>query len=150
MQGPHPAMLDFPIAESGKLSSAVRGLGPTTFARIAEHIRMIPYGRVEMSERNTPGVGRILAAAGVHTIPEAHCYLTYQAKKHDFTGLEFGAASQFDSLMDECNVAPAELLAFRGRYHRAALARCAASIGFDPQRAWQLRERCIAELARRV
>jgi hypothetical protein len=111
---------------------------------------MLTLGLYEMSERNTPGVGRILAAAGVHTIPEAHCYLTYQAKRHDFTGLEFGAASPFDSLMDECNVAPAELLAFKGRYHRAALARWAASIGFDPQRAWQLREQCIAELARRV
>lgn len=104
-------------------------------------------GLYEMSERNTPGVGDVLAAAGVDAIPEAHCYLMHQGERYDFTGLPRGATSPFDSLLDEHAVTPDELPAMKERYHREALARWASGMGIDPERAWRLREECIAHLA---
>src|SRR5204862_2107860 len=38
----------------------------------------LTVGIYEMNEANTPGVGAVLAAHGLATIPEAHCYLTWQ------------------------------------------------------------------------
>ena len=38
-------------------------------------------GIYEMSDRNTPGVGRVLTAHGLSYIPEAHCYLRCQGER---------------------------------------------------------------------
>jgi hypothetical protein len=107
----------------------------------------LTVGLYEMSERNTPGVGFILAAAGVDVIPEAHCYLTCEGQRYDFTGLVAGQISPFDSLMDERSVAPDDLPAVKLKYHQEAIARWATQVGLDFNRAWQLREECIASLA---
>lgn len=108
---------------------------------------LLTVGLYEMSERNTPGVGSILAAAGVASIPEAHCYLTHEGQRYDFTGLAVGQCSPFDSLIDERSVAPDDLPAVKLKYHQEAIARWAPQVGFDFERAWQLREECIASLA---
>lgn len=108
---------------------------------------LLTIGLYEMSERNTPGVGAVLAAAGVDVIPEAHCYLTCEGHRYDFTGLVEGQLSPFDSLMDERSVAPDDLPAMKLKYHQKAIARWATQAGFDFERAWQLREECIASLA---
>jgi hypothetical protein len=107
----------------------------------------LAIGLYEMSERNTPGVGSVLTAAGVDAIPEAHCYLTYEGRRYDFTGLAAGQWSAFDSLIDERSVAPDDLPAVKLKYHQEAIARWAAQLGFDFDRAWQLREECIASLS---
>jgi hypothetical protein len=111
---------------------------------------LLTVGLYEMSERNTPGIGSILAAAGVDVIPEAHCYLIYKGRRYDFTGLAAGQSSPFDSLMDERSVAPDDLPAVKLKYHQEAIARWAAQVGFDFERAWQLREECIASLANKL
>jgi hypothetical protein len=104
-------------------------------------------GFYEMSERNTPGVGSVLAAARVDAIPEAHCYLMYEGRRYDFTGLGSGQSSPFDSLIDEQSVAPDDLLSVKLKCHREAIARWATKVGLNFARAWQLREECIAALA---
>ena len=107
----------------------------------------LTIGLYEMSERNTPGVGTVLATAGVDVITEAHCYLTCESQRYDFTGLAVGQVSPFDSLMDERSVAPDDLPAVKLKYHQEAIARWATQVGLDFERAWQLREECIASLA---
>jgi hypothetical protein len=107
----------------------------------------LTIGLYEMSERNTPGVGSILAAARVDAIPEAHCYLIYQGQRYDFTGLASGQSSPFDSLIDERSVAPHDLPSVKLAYHQEAIARWATKVGLGFERAWQLREECIASLA---
>ena len=185
-------VLDFPLSDSGLCAAGAMELGFATFARIAEHVRRLPYGRVEadtdaisvlrrgkgtcsskhrflavlarecgypavtltlglyaMSERNTPGVGPTLASAGLESIPECHCYLTWRGHRYDFTGLRLGPDSPFDTLIEERAVDPDELAAEKGRYHRGALADWARRIGIDADSAWQLRERCIERLSQR-
>jgi len=107
----------------------------------------LTVGLYEMSERNTPGVGSVLAVAGVDVIPEAHCYLTYEGRRYDFTGLAAGQSSPFDSLMEERSVAPDDLPAVKLKYHQEAIARWAMQVGLEFEQAWQLREDCIASLA---
>src|SRR5258708_22709463 len=78
-----------------------------------------------MSERNTPGVGGVLEAAGIDAIPEAHCYLTYQGRRFDFTGLAPGCASPFDTLIEERTVSPSEVTSVKAAFHGDALAKWA-------------------------
>jgi hypothetical protein len=42
-------------------------------------------GIYQMSERNTPGVGRVLAKYSLACLPEAHCYLRYDGIRIDVT-----------------------------------------------------------------
>jgi hypothetical protein len=107
----------------------------------------LTIGLYKMSSRNTPGIDRILASGQVDSILEAHCYLTYRGSRYDFTGLTSGVTSTFESLIEERAITPEDLPAVKERYHREALARWADAMGIDRERAWQLREQCIAELA---
>lgn len=107
----------------------------------------LTLGLYAMSEKNTPGVARVLGPAGIDAVPEVHCYLTYQGHRLDFTGLAPGYASPFDSLIDERNVSPSELASVKAAFHHDALAQWARSRHLDPDRAWELREKCIRLLA---
>jgi hypothetical protein len=53
----------------------------------------LTVGIYEMSEEHTPGVGAVLNAASLASIPEAHCYLSIESERFDFTGLSAGRAS---------------------------------------------------------
>jgi hypothetical protein len=104
-------------------------------------------GLYEMSEDNTPGVGAVLGKLGA--IPEAHCYLAVGGERFDFTGLAAGAASPFDSLLEERTVSPAELPAAKLAWHRRAVDSWARARGLSSDAAWEMRERCIAHLSAR-
>src|SRR5436190_7674505 len=45
----------------------------------------LTLGIYHMHERNTPGVGAVLARYGLVALPEAHCYLTYTGTRIDIT-----------------------------------------------------------------
>lgn len=107
----------------------------------------LTVGVYSMSEGNTPDVGAVLAAAGVPSIPEAHCYLTVGGRRFDFTGLAGGKESPFAALIEEHVVAPTELPARKRAIHARALARWARAAGLSEAAAWSLREACIAALA---
>lgn len=110
----------------------------------------LTIGPYRMSTRTNPGIEAILAAAGLEEILEAHCYLTYQAHRHDFTGLPSGQIPPFNVLIDERRTTRENLPAIKMRYHREALSRWARDLGIDPQLAWDVRERCIRTLSRRI
>ena len=104
-------------------------------------------GIYEMSEANTPGVGAILAEAGTSSIPEAHCYLMLSGTRFDLTGLTVGRISPLDAVREEHLVLPEDLAESKDRVHKQALKRWALSRGVTPEKAWQIREACIAALA---
>lgn len=104
-------------------------------------------GLYEMSEANTPGVGPALLAEGLTAILEAHCYLMRDGQRYDFTGLSSGAASPFDTLVEERAISPTGPASLKAEYHRRAFSSWAWSHGLDPDRAWAVREKCIELLA---
>jgi hypothetical protein len=104
-------------------------------------------GLYAMSDKNTPGVGAALGAAGIEAIPEAHCYLMCGERRFDYTGLPSGGTSPFESLLDERPISPRDLPSVKSTYHRGAVADWARGRGIDPDSAWALREKCIKLLA---
>ena len=108
---------------------------------------ILVVGIYMMDGRNTPGVSTALAAAGLGSLPEAHCYLMLDGHRHDFTGLPAGETSPLDSLVSEKAVTPAELPAFKAPYHRQILDDWATRRGLDPEAVWRIRETCIEALS---
>jgi hypothetical protein len=104
-------------------------------------------GIYEMSEENTPGVGAVLDAASLRSIPEAHCYLSIEGERFDFTGLAAGSSSPFAALLAEYTVAPTTLAQIKMKRHQEAIAGWAKTCGISNESAWATREACIDALA---
>jgi hypothetical protein len=104
-------------------------------------------GIYEMSEDNTPGVGAVLNEASLTSIPEAHCYLSIEGERFDFTGLRVGHSSPFAALLAENIVSPANLPQIKVKLHEQAIAVWASDRGISKEAAWTTREACIAALA---
>jgi hypothetical protein len=106
-------------------------------------------GIYEMSEDNTPGVGVVLDAARLDSIPEAHCYLKVDDSRFDFTGLPVGLKSLFQSLVSETVVSPVQLIEDKKRLHIEILRTWANRHDLSIDDAWIIREACIDALAAR-
>ncbi len=107
----------------------------------------LTVGIYEMSEENTPGVGRVLSTASLTSIPEAHCYLSIEGDRYDFTGLSAGSLSPFASLLAEYTVSPTNLPQIKVELHKEAITAWARERGISNDAAWATREACIAALA---
>ena len=107
----------------------------------------LTVGVYEMSEENTPGVGAVLNEASLTSIPEAHCYLSIEGERFDFTGLPAGSSSPFAALLAEHTVSPINLSQVKVALHQAAIAAWASERGIPKEAAWATREACIAALA---
>ena len=107
----------------------------------------LTVGIYEMSEENTPGVGTVLNAAALTSIPEAHCYLSIEGERFDFTGLPAGSLSPFAALLSEYTVSPINLPQVKVALHQGAIAAWASNHGISKEVAWAAREACIAALA---
>jgi hypothetical protein len=83
----------------------------------------LTVGIYEMSEENTPGVGTVLNAASLTSIPEAHCYLSIEGERFDFTGLSAGRSSPFASLLAEHAISPTNLPQIKIEIHKEAICR---------------------------
>jgi len=107
---------------------------------------MLTVGVYDMDDNNTPGVGRVLTAAGVLSLPEAHCYLTVDHQRLDFTGLPRGRRSVFSALLQEHFPSPDALIERKAAVHRQAIAEWALRNDMSSDQAWALREACIDAL----
>jgi len=132
-----------------------RGTCTTKHALLAELAReqnidvRLMLGIYEMSERNTPGVGRVLSAYGLTCIPEAHCYLYYDGGRLDITGVPTGA-EPIGRFLHEEPIAVDQIGAYKNDLHRRFLrdwiVRTDAVQGLSVEEVWRIREECIAAL----
>ena len=110
----------------------------------------LTLGIFEMSERNTPGVGRVLSAYGLEYIPEAHCYLHHQSGRIDVTGVPAGAAP-IDHFLHEEPITVDQIDAYKQDLHRRFLnnwiTRTDSVRGRSLEEVWRIREACITALA---
>ena len=106
-------------------------------------------GIYEMSENNTPGVGRVLSAHGLSYIPEAHCYLRCRDERIDVTGVPPGAAP-IDRFLQEEAITVEQIGEYKNDLHRRFLRdwidRTESVRGRSLDDVWRIREACIAAL----
>ncbi len=132
-----------------------RGTCTTKHATLAELAReqgievQLMLGIYVMSEGNTPGVGRVLAAHGLSYIPEAHCYLRCRGECIDVTGVSAGA-SPIERFLHEEPITVDQIGAYKNDLHRRFLrdwiARTETVRGPSLDDVWRIREECIAAL----
>ncbi len=108
----------------------------------------LTLGIYEMTEANTPGVGDVLARHGLTTIPEAHCYLTWNGARVDVTRAVEGA-EPIRRFLHEERISPAQIGAYKIEMHRRFLAEWLTRQrpDLDLETAWRVREACIAALS---
>ena len=132
-----------------------RGTCTTKHATLAELAReqgievQLMLGIYEMSEGNTPGVGRVLSVHGLSCIPEAHCYLRCQGERIDMTGVSPGAAP-IERFLHEERITVEQIGAYKNDLHRRFLrdwiTRTETVRGRTLDDVWRIREECIAAL----
>ncbi|SDB90662.1 hypothetical protein [Shouchella lonarensis] len=114
-----------------------------------EEVKLLT-GIYEMEESNTPGVGQVLHAYGLQSIPEAHCYLKYRGKRFDFTRFHH-AGEPIRTFLVEQEITPVQIGDFKLAFHRAVMAQWLNERElhrtFDVPRLWYIREQCIEALA---
>src|SRR5262249_4659334 len=133
-----------------------RGTCTTKHALLAELAReqgidvQLTLAIYEMSERNTPGVGRVLNAYGLTYIPEAPCYLRQASGRIDVTGVPAGAEPIHHFLHEE-PITVDQIGAYKHDVHQRSLhgwiTRTESVRGRSLEEIWCIREACIAALA---
>ena len=107
-------------------------------------------GIYEMNEANTPGVGNVLTAHGLTSLPEAHCFLGSGPKRIDVTRQTENRSKEAIVPLYEEKIDPDQIGDYKAILHRRYLSewleRKPANVGYTLEHLWRIRERCIAAL----
>ncbi|MFV8756818.1 hypothetical protein ACNOYE_40255 [Nannocystaceae bacterium ST9] len=105
-------------------------------------------GMFELSGEGFPAVARVLAEAGIPCMLEAHCYLVVGRKRVDLTWPSDQAVPH-PRFLHEQVIEPSELPEGKVRRHRSYLETWLVKQGWgmSVDRAWVIREACIAALS---
>jgi len=109
-------------------------------------------GIYEMHERNTPGVGAVLTQYGLVSLPEAHCYLTFEGRRIDITRSGAESTEPISHFLHEETIIPAQIGEYKVLLHRRFMQDWVNSNetlvkGLSLEEVWQIREACIAALS---
>jgi hypothetical protein len=112
---------------------------------------VLTLGIYEMHERNTPGVGAVLRQYGLSSLPEAHCYLTYEGRRIDITRSGAEPTEPISLFLYEETILPAQIGEHKVTRHRRFMQDWVNSNetlvkGQSLEDVWQIREACIAAL----
>lgn len=140
------------VLREGKGTCSTKHALLAALAREQELAVTLRLGIYEMHERNTPGVGPVLARHGLASIPEAHCYLTYEAERIDITRADTDPAEPIVRFLHEEAITPAQIgdykVALHRRFLRHWMTNNAQMIdGRSFEAIWRIREACITALA---
>lgn len=103
----------------------------------------------KMNKENTPGIGNVLAEAGVLYVPEAHCVLKMGAEVMDITSSDSDYDRLEGSILMEKSIKPEQVGQWKVDFHRDYMKNwiLKASCGYDFDEIWALREKCILRLS---
>ena len=135
-----------------------RGTCSTKHALLAAlaHEQDIPIvltlGIYEIYEGNTPGVGAVLTRYGLTSLPEAHCYLTYEGRRIDVTRSGVEPTEPITEFLYEEAIVPEQIGDHKVTLHRQWLqhwvnTNVARVSGWSFEDVWRIREECIAALS---
>ncbi len=112
----------------------------------------LTIGIYDMTEANTPGVGHVLAAHQLESIPEAHCYLRYAGRRVDITRSGVSPQAAITQIRDEWTIEPSQIGAHKVALHQQYLRgwiREQRHLSFSLEELWSIREACIIALGER-
>jgi len=105
----------------------------------------LKLGIYPMNESNTPGVGSILAASNLESIPEAHCYLSYNGNRVDLTRFGPEAEMPISEFLYERSIDPNDIGKGKRQLHKQHML---DQFGSEvAERIWNIREQCINALS---
>ncbi len=113
---------------------------------------VLTLGIYEMHERNTPGVGAVLARYALASIPEAHCYLTFEGTRIDVTRSGADPTEPIARFLHEEAIVPEQIGEYKLTRHRQFMRTWVNDHPGIVRRqsfedVWRIREECIAALA---
>jgi hypothetical protein len=101
-------------------------------------------GIFEMTERNTPGVGKVLAKYGLTVMLEAHCYLRSGGHRVDVTRkVERKPVEAMSMFLHEGDIDPDQIGSYKISLHKKMLAAWATDQrvhGLGLEELWRIRE----------
>ena len=107
-------------------------------------------GIYSMDGNNTSGVETVLNKYDLKSIPEAHCYLRYKARRIDITRSGVKANSPISNFLFEKAIEPEDISSKKVEIHqdfiRRWLENSSASIKYNFDAIWKIREECISVL----
>ncbi|WP_133406749.1 hypothetical protein [Parashewanella tropica] len=105
----------------------------------------LTVGIYPMRESNTLGVGSVLQNTDFEYIPEAHCYLTFQGERFDFTRANCEAEEPINTFFQETEIQPDEVGHRKKEIHKTFIKKHFPKKGFEE--VWLIREKCIFALS---
>jgi hypothetical protein len=107
-----------------------------------------------MTERNTPGVGRVLERHSLPLVPEAHCYLRNGHARIDVTRVPGHQPQEsITRFVYEETISPDQIGKYKNELHRRFLQQWIAATkpvsASTLEQIWSIREECIAALTQR-
>lgn len=106
-------------------------------------------GLYRMNAKNTAHISELLTRHDLPYIPEAHTYLRVNGICYDYTGLTPMPRSFEADLIEETEILPDQMEAFKVPYHQnqmMAFLKSHPHIPYALEQIWQIREECIARL----
>lgn len=134
--------------EKGTCSSKHAFLRQLALENRIPGVRLI-LGLYRMHPGNTPGIGKALPEAGLDYLPEAHCYLELDGNREDFTSSGADIRRILADIIEEQEIHPEEVNAYKVHYHREFLGSWLEEnkLGYSLDELWTIREQCITGLS---
>ncbi len=113
-----------------------------------ENVKLM-IGMYKMNNINTPKIGNVISEVGLDYIPEAHCYLKVNNIRIDVTTAHADIENLANDLIEEIEIEADQVNIFKIAYHKKYIQKWIDdyNIDFDFNKVWELREKCIANLA---
>lgn len=105
-------------------------------------------GMYKMNEINTPGIAPALSNNCLKYIPEAHCYLTIEGIRFDFTNSRSDIGKIEKEIMFEKEISPDQVISYKVEFHQGYLKNWLKenNINRSFDEIWKIREKCIEQL----
>lgn len=115
-----------------------------------ENVKLI-LGIYKMNRQNTPNIGNVLIENSLEFIPEAHCYFKIDDKRKDITTNNSDFEKIKCDILKELEIKPEQVAEFKVEYHKEFLTKWITenNIKRDFNEVWQIREKCIENLAKK-
>lgn len=106
-------------------------------------------GIYKMNNVNTPNIGFELIDNQIDYIPEAHCYLSINGQKHDFTSVNSSFSKIENDIITEIEISIEQVDEYKVEFHKNYLRNWVkkSQPKFDFEEIWRIREKCIRNLS---